>query len=147
MKNQGLSRRVFARLLGAGAGAALLAPAGTTVLATASPERTLFAGEEKMYGLIGKLTAVAGQRDALIGILLEGVSGMPGCLSYVVAMDLADANTIWITEVWDSQESHKASLSLPSVGQAIAKGKPLIAGFGESVKTEPVGGHGLGRSG
>jgi len=96
-----------------------------------------------MYGLIGKMTAVAGQRDALIAILLDGVAGMPGCLSYVVARDPADEDAIWITEVWDSQASHAASLSLPSVQQAIAQGRPLIAGFGEHIITEPVGGHGL----
>jgi quinol monooxygenase YgiN len=96
-----------------------------------------------MYGLIGKMTAVAGQRDALIAILLEGVADMPGCLSYVVAKDPADANAIWITEVWDSPASHQASLSLPAVQQAIARGKPLIASFGDGVVTEPVGGHGL----
>jgi quinol monooxygenase YgiN len=75
--------------------------------------------------------------------LLEGVADMPGCLSYVVAKDPSDENAIWITEVWDDQASHEASLSLPSVRQAIARGRPLIAGFGESVVTEPVGGHGL----
>ena len=96
-----------------------------------------------MYGLIGKMTAVAGKRDELISILLEGVAEMPGCLSYVVAKDPADADAIWITEVWDSQESHKASLSLPSVKQAITRGRPLIAGFSNSTTTEPVGGHGL----
>lgn len=96
-----------------------------------------------MYGLIGKMTAVAGKRDELIAILLEGVAGMPGCLSYVVAKDPADTDAIWITEVWDSEQSHKASLSLPAVRQAITRGKPLIAGFSNSTVTEPVGGHGL----
>ncbi len=96
-----------------------------------------------MYGLIGKMIAVPDQRDALIAILLEGVSGMPGCLSYVVAKDPAVPNALWITEVWDSQGSHEASLSLPSVQQAIARGRPLIAGFGERFTVEPVGGHGL----
>ena len=99
-----------------------------------------------MYGLIGKMKAVTGQRDAFIAILLEGVSGMPGCLSYVVAYDPTDADAIWITEVWDNQDSHPASLSLPSVQQTISRGKPLIAGFGEYL-TGPVGGHGLGISG
>jgi quinol monooxygenase YgiN len=98
---------------------------------------------QQMYGLIGKMTAVPGQRDALITIVLESVADMPGCLSYVVAKDSADANAIWITEVWDSRASHEASLSLPAVRQAIARAKPLIAGFGNSVVTEPVGGHGL----
>jgi quinol monooxygenase YgiN len=100
-------------------------------------------GETKMFGLVGKMTAVEGQRDALINILIEGASNMPGCLSYVVARDPADANAIWITEVWDSQSSHHASLALPAVQQVIARGRPLIAGFGERIITEPVGGHGL----
>lgn len=96
-----------------------------------------------MYGLIGKMIAASGQRDALIAILLQGVREMPGCLSYVVAKDPADPNAIWITEAWDSETSHKASLTLPFVQQAIARGKPLISGFGESIVTEPVGGFGL----
>jgi quinol monooxygenase YgiN len=96
-----------------------------------------------MYGLIGKMLAVPGQRDALIAILLESVGSMPGCLSYVVATDPADANAIWITEAWDSSESHQASLKLPAVQQAIARARPLIAGFGERFVTTPVGGVGL----
>ena len=43
-----------------------------------------------MYGLIGKISAVAGQRDALAHILLESTRAMPGCLSYVVAADKTD---------------------------------------------------------
>jgi len=100
-------------------------------------------GETKMHGLIGKMIAAEGKRDELIKILLDGVSGMPGCLSYVVAKDPTDKNAIWITEVWDSKESHAASLQLPAVKEAIAKGKPLIASFGDYHTTEPVGGHGL----
>lgn len=100
-------------------------------------------GGSTMYGLIGNATAVEGKRDELIKILLDGVSGMPGCLSYIVAKDPKDANGIWITEVWDSKESHAASLKLPSVQAAIAKGRPLFAGFGVRYETDPVGGHGL----
>jgi quinol monooxygenase YgiN len=111
--------------------------------AAAFPANSLSEGKQKMYGLIGKMTTVAGKRDELISILLEGVAGMPGCLSYVVAKDPADADAIWITEVWDSEQSHKASLALPAVKQAITRGKPLIAGFSNGTVTEPVGGHGL----
>ncbi|MBN8716734.1 MAG: antibiotic biosynthesis monooxygenase [Stenotrophomonas sp.] len=96
-----------------------------------------------MYGLIGKMKAVPGQRDTLISILLEDVSDMPGCLSYVVARDPGDPDAIWVTEVWDSQASHKASLSLPSVKAAIARGKPLIASFDQYIETVPAGGHGI----
>ena len=97
-----------------------------------------------MYGLIGKMVATPGNRDALAGIILGfGGSGMPGCLSYVVAKDPRDADALWITEVWDSADSHKASLSLPAVREAITKGRPLIASFGDSVQSEPIGGIGL----
>jgi len=96
-----------------------------------------------MYGLIGKMIAAPGKRDEIISILLEGADTMPGCLSYIVAKDTGDANAIWITEAWDSKASHEASLSLLSVKEAIAKGKPLIAGFSDRVVTTPVGGTGL----
>lgn len=99
--------------------------------------------ERPMYGLIGKMLAKPGQRDALLGILLDGTAAMPGCLSYVMAKDATNADAIWITEVWDSAESHKASLQLPAVRAAIAKARPLIAGFGERFETQPVGGVGL----
>ena len=115
------------------AGAAMLAlPACATQI-----------GSSSMYGLIGKMKATTGQRDALSSILLEGVSEMPGCLSYVVAHDPSDPDAIWVTEVWDSPESHESSLSLPSVKAAIARGKPLIASFDQFIETTPVGGHGL----
>jgi quinol monooxygenase YgiN len=97
-----------------------------------------------MYGLIGKIRAVAGQRDALAAILV-GDGGMPGCFSYVVAHDPQDADALWVTEVWESSEAHKASLHLPAVQAAIAKGRPLIAGFDSHIETTPIGGIGLPR--
>lgn len=108
-----------------------------------------FAGaqkEQSMYGLIGKMTAKPGQRDTLIGILLDGVSGMPGCLSYVVAKDPNCADVIWITEVWDRKESHAASLSIPAVKEAITKARPLITAMTSITSTTPVGGHGLSKA-
>ena len=96
-----------------------------------------------MYGLIGKMSAADGQRDTLAAILLEATQTMPGCLSYVIATEAADPNALWITEVWVDQASHRASLALPEVQAAIAKGRPLIAGFSNRVETTPLGGHGL----
>ncbi len=96
-----------------------------------------------MHGLIGKMIAAEGQREALLAILLQSTGDMPGCLAYVVARDPADAGGIWVTEVWDTKESHQASLSLPAVRAAIEKARPLIAGFDKHIVTEPVGGVGL----
>jgi quinol monooxygenase YgiN len=96
-----------------------------------------------MCGLIGKLIAVEGKRDELVAILLEGMQDMPGCFSYIVALDPTDSNGIWVTEVWQDQASHQASLAMPSVQNAISRGRPLIAGFEERFETMPVGGMGL----
>lgn len=96
-----------------------------------------------MYGLIGKMTSKPGQRDALLGLLLQGTRDMPGCLSYIIARDIRDEDAVWITEVWEDEASHHDSLQLPSVRDAIANAMPLIAGFEPGVITEPVGGVGL----
>ena len=96
-----------------------------------------------MYGLIGKIQVVPGERDSLAAILLSGLSDMPGCRSYVVANDPEDPDGLWVTEVWVDRESHAASLSLPSVQDAIQKGRPLIAGFSQRIETQPLGGYGL----
>ena len=91
------------------------------------------------------MVAVSGRRDELLGALGEGSQDMPGCLSYVIAKDVADADAIWVTEVWDTKASHDASLTLPQVQAAIARARPLIAGFDSGAETEVVGGIGLDR--
>ena len=96
-----------------------------------------------MYGLLGKMRAQPGKRAELIAILLEGTGAMPGCKAYIVAEDVKEPDAIWITEVWDKAESHKASLQLPAVQAAIAKGRPLIAGFDNQVELRVAGGVGL----
>ena len=96
-----------------------------------------------MYGLIGRIRAVPGKRQALADILLGGTGGMPGCLSYVIAEDPADPDVLIVTEVWTDQAAHRGSLQLDSVKAAIAKGRPLIAGFDSQVETNVLGGIGL----
>lgn len=71
---------------------------------------------------------------------------MPGCLNYIVSKDSENEDVIWITEVWESKQSHQASLELPAVKEAISRGRPLIAEFGEQIKIKPIGGHGLAPS-
>lgn len=96
-----------------------------------------------MYGIIGKMNVTPGDRDKLIEILLGGTKKMPGCKLYAISQDSEDVNAIWITEIWDSEKSHQASLKLPEVQKAIMEGKPMIAGFGERHIVTPVGGVGV----
>lgn len=96
-----------------------------------------------MFGLIGKIVAKPGSREPLLALLLRGTGQMPGCLSYVIAKDPAQPETIWVTEAWRSEADHRASLTLPEVKRTIAEAMPLIASFESVAKIEPVGGHGL----
>ena len=125
--DRALSRRDFS-----GAGAALL------LTGCATGEAAAQAGDA-LYGLIGEMKAAPGKRAELIGYLLDGSGEMPGNLAYIVAEDAADADAIWITEVWRSKADHEASLALPQVREAIARARLIIAGFGTSVETRPVG--------
>jgi len=96
-----------------------------------------------MYGLIGKMTASPGQRDALTTVLLDGMGTMPGCLSYIVAHDPADDDAVWVTEVWIDEANHRASLKDPDIKAVIARGMAMIATFSDAQVTRPIGGMGL----
>lgn len=120
-------------------GGLALAMLGTSVFAREFPME-----EVELYGLIGKIKAQPGKRAELVALLSEGIADMPGCLAYIVCEDLKDADGIWITEVWKTKQYHADSLKLPAVQAAIARGRPLIAGFETHVETRPVGGLGIG---
>jgi quinol monooxygenase YgiN len=90
------------------------------------------------YGLIGQMLARPGQRDALIALLQTGTQDMPGNFAYLISKDAANPDAIWIVEVWRDQAAHTASLQLPQVQAAIAKARPLLAGFGTRAEVIPV---------
>ena len=68
---------------------------------------------------MSSLTAKSGHRDELAAILAGASEGLPGCRSYVVALDTSRDHMIWVTEVWESKELHEASLKTPKVMDAI----------------------------
>ncbi|CAM8640051.1 MULTISPECIES: putative quinol monooxygenase [Sphingobium] len=116
----------------------MLGLAAAAIAASAIPAAAQEA--KPRYGLIGQMLSLPGKRDELVGYLRDATGAMPGCLSYIIALDSENPDAIWITEVWDSRESHAASLKLPAVQTAIAKARPIIAGFGQRFETVPVAG-------
>ena len=99
-----------------------------------------------MFGLYGKIKTQPGQRDKLIDILLKAAAIMPdveGCYVYVINTAPDDADAIWVTEIWRSQEDHAASLTLKSVKSLIATAMPLIAEGSEQIRVTPLGGKGI----
>jgi quinol monooxygenase YgiN len=100
----------------------------------------------ELYGLHGTIKAKPGQRDALLTVLLDAAKyapRMPGCRLYVVGTVADEPDAISVTEIWDDKASHDASLTLESVREIIGRGRPLIAGAGDSVTFTPVGGYGF----
>jgi quinol monooxygenase YgiN len=99
-----------------------------------------------MYGLIGKLKTHARQRDELIGYLMEALNTLrelDGCYLYVINSATDNPDTVWITEVWRSQDDHQASLSNEAVKALIASARPLLAEPPDGFEVIPHGGKGL----
>jgi quinol monooxygenase YgiN len=81
-----------------------------------------------MFMLHGRLAATPGKRDELLAIMSEGERDepMPGCRLYLVAVDETDPDGVWVTEVWESEEAHTASLQLDRVTAQIARAMPIL---------------------
>ena len=91
-----------------------------------------------MFGLISKMKTLPGQRDALVRVLVQGSKAMPGCIHYLIAKDIHDEHALWVVETWESAQAHQSSLSLPTVVEAMAQGKPLVASVERRIETVPV---------
>lgn len=97
---------------------------------------------ERVYGYIGSMRTRPGMRDEVIALLLRGLDGLPaaGCLSYVVSACADDDDRIWVTEVWESEEHHAASLQLSETRAAIAAAMPMLTGEFTKQETDVAGG-------
>ncbi len=97
------------------------------------------------FGLIGRLVAQTGHRDALVAHLREGAELMesaPGCELYAVGIG-ETGDDVWVTEIWTSREDHASSLSLPGVKDLIGRARPLIAAMEQvaELQVAAVAGH------
>lgn len=82
------------------------------------------------YGLHGHLKAKPGKGNELAAILLQAsqlVATANGCQLYYIGRTADAPDTIWITEVWDSQAAHDASLQVPGVRELIGQAMPILA--------------------
>jgi quinol monooxygenase YgiN len=98
------------------------------------------------YGCYVKFTAQPGQRDALVEHLLSAAAGATktaGCEFYIINTSPTEPESVWVTEVWRSQQEHDASLTTLDAQMAIKQVLPLLAGSPEKIDVLPVGGKGL----
>ena len=70
----------------------------------------------------------------------EDSGSITGCLSFIVAEDAGNEDVLWITEVWESQEDHEASLKRPPVTTKFANIDDVIVAYEKLATTRPVSG-------
>ncbi|HEX3873727.1 MAG TPA: antibiotic biosynthesis monooxygenase [Solirubrobacteraceae bacterium] len=97
-------------------------------------------------GRYAKITARPGTGDELAEMLLGVAGGLqdsPGCRLYVINRTPGEADVVWVTELWRSQEDLEAALDsdearagMPAVLELVEPG-----GF-ERIDVEPIGGVG-----
>lgn len=82
------------------------------------------------FANVGSLGTKPGQRDAVASVLLRPMPGLKeaGCLLYEVGVNDEAPDTVFVCELWESREAHRASLQLDSVRAAIAEAMPLLSG-------------------
>lgn len=82
------------------------------------------------FANVGTLGAVPGMRDELVRHLTQRSETLRqvGCLAYEVGVNDDDPDTVFIVELWESEEAHQSSLALPEVQASITAARPLLSG-------------------
>jgi len=76
------------------------------------------------------LGTISGQRDELVAILTQHNDLLReiGCSVYEVGINADAPDTVFVVEVWDSQEAHRRSLEHLEVQASIAAARPILSG-------------------
>ena len=78
----------------------------------------------------GTLGTVSGHRDELVAILAQRNDLLRelGCSVYEVGINADAPDTVFVVEVWDSQEAHRRSLEHLEVQASITAARPNSVG-------------------
>jgi quinol monooxygenase YgiN len=82
------------------------------------------------FANVGTLGAVSGKRDELVRHLTRHteILSQIGCLAYEVGVNDDDPDTVFVVELWASEEAHQSSLASPEVQASITIARPLLSG-------------------
>ncbi|MDZ8275699.1 putative quinol monooxygenase [Microbacterium aquimaris] len=82
------------------------------------------------FANVGSLGVQPGRRDEVVAILTRRSADLAdaGCLLYEVGVNDDEPDTVYVVELWESADAHRASLQLPSVKAAIAEAMPMLSG-------------------
>ena len=98
------------------------------------------------YALYTHFTTHPDKGNELIEILMKAnqiVSAARGCRLYIINYDTHNKDSVWVTELWDSQEDHAISLTLDGCKELIVEAAPLLTSEPRQVLLVPVAGKGL----
>lgn len=98
------------------------------------------------FGMVGKMTTNANDREKLVEILTQAsqmMEALDTCQFYIVSEDTDDAGTVWVMELWDSKEAHDASLTRDDVRALIGQAIPLLKGQPDGASLTPIAGNGI----
>lgn len=93
------------------------------------------------FANVGTLGAMPGKRDELVGQLTrrsDVLAGL-GCLAYEVGVNAENPDTVYVLELWNTEQAHRASLALPEVQAAIAAARPLLSGEFGGLRFDVIG--------
>ena len=93
------------------------------------------------FANIGTLGTMPGKRAELVALLTRPSHELAaiGCLLYEVGVSEDEPDAVFVAELWESSEAHRASLSLPSVQAAIAEAHPLLSGVMSGLRFDVIG--------
>ncbi|MGJ8662700.1 MAG: putative quinol monooxygenase [Marinicella sp.] len=99
----------------------------------------------KNFGMQSSMTAAPGKGEELAAIMLRAaqlVAPLQGCKLYLVQLSTSEKDAVLITEVWESQADHQASLAVPAIQALISEARPIIVSMAHQTG-RPLGGHGI----
>lgn len=82
------------------------------------------------FAVTGTLGVQPGKRDEVVDILTRDSPQLreAGCLLYEVGVSDDEPDSVFVVELWTSEDAHRRSLQLESVRASIAEALPLLSG-------------------
>jgi quinol monooxygenase YgiN len=93
------------------------------------------------HGFHATMTAQPGKGDELVAFLLDAPS-LPNedCVVFLVSRSASNADIVYVTEGWTSQEAHAGFFATEQAKELVGKLQPLLVGDSLYVDAVPVGG-------
>ena len=82
------------------------------------------------FANVGTIGTLPGKRDELVAHLTarSDLLATLGCRLYEVGVNDEQPNTVFVMEVWEHADAHRASLQRREIQESIAQARPWLSG-------------------